>query len=186
MIENPATNGASPGCVPSITPRALVEQGAGFVTHTLRHLRVPEPMVHDAAQDVFVVALRRIGDFEGRSSIRTWLFGICLRVALRYRRVAARERRETVVEELPEVAVGPDQEAEFRRAEGRRALDAILGQLDEAQRIVFILYEIERLSMKEVAEAVGCPLQTAYYRHQSARKRVLEAFAQRHSPQEDA
>ncbi len=44
----------------------------------------------DAAQDVFLVALRRLDDFEGRSSLTTWLYGICVRVAHGYRR---RERQ---------------------------------------------------------------------------------------------
>lgn len=169
----------------ALTPRHIVELGAGFVTNTLRYMRVPEPLVRDAAQDVFVVALHRLEDFEGRSSLRTWLYGICLRVALRYRRVATRDRREAVMAEPPEVSVAPEQEAEVGRAEWRQRLDAVLSDLDETHRMVFVLYEIERLSMKEVAEAIGCPLQTAYYRHQAARRRVLDAF-EHHRAMEDA
>lgn len=169
----------------ALTPRHIVELGAGFVTNTLRYLRIPEPMIRDAAQDVFVVALHRLDDFEGRSSLRTWLYGICLRVAMRYRRVATRDRRETAMAEPPEVSVAPEQETQVGRAEWRRTLDAVLAELDETHRMIFVLYEIERLSMKEIAEAVGCPLQTAYYRHQAARKRVLEAF-QHHRALEDA
>ncbi len=170
---------------PRPTARDIVEAGVGFVTHTLRHLRVPDNLVHDATQDVFVVALHRLGEFEGRSSLRTWLFGICLRVAQRYRRGTARDRREALTDDPPDVPVEAEQEAHVGRSEYRRALDAILEELEESQRMVFVLYEIERLSMKEVAEALGCPLQTAYYRHQAARKRVLEAF-ERHHPKEDA
>jgi RNA polymerase sigma-70 factor (ECF subfamily) len=53
----------------------------------------------------------------------------------------------------------------------------VLASLDEPQRAVFVLYEIEQLTMKQVAEALGCPLQTAYSRHQAARAQVLAAFA---------
>ncbi|MEZ4376010.1 MAG: sigma factor-like helix-turn-helix DNA-binding protein [Polyangiaceae bacterium] len=52
----------------------------------------------------------------------------------------------------------------------------VLQDLDEEQREVFVLYEIERLAMKDVAELLECPLQTAYYRHQTARKKVIEAY----------
>lgn len=173
-----------PAVRPQFTPREVVEAGAGFVVNSLRCLYVPEPQIHDAAQDVFVVALNRLGEFEGRSSLRTWLYGICMRVALKYRRGAMRGRREALVEELPEISVAAPQESELELADWQRQLDQALAELDEAQRMAFVLYEVERLSMKEVAEALNCPLQTAYYRHQAARARVLKAF-ERHEALED-
>ena len=54
-------------------------------------------------------------------------------------------------------------------ARGRR----ILAALPEEQRAVFLLFEVERMPMIEVAEALGCPLQTAYSRLHKARERVL-------------
>ena len=56
-------------------------------------------------------------------------------------------------------------------------LDGILTGLDEDKRAVFVLYEIEQLAMAEVAEAVGCPLQTAYSRLHAARAEVTAAAA---------
>jgi RNA polymerase sigma-70 factor (ECF subfamily) len=52
----------------------------------------------------------------------------------------------------------------------------VLDRLDEAQRAVFVLYEIEELSMAEIAEAVGCPLQTAYSRLHAARAQVEQTI----------
>ena len=61
----------------------------------------------------------------------------------------------------------------------RSVLDAILDELDESKRAVFVLYELEELPMAEVAAAVGCPLQTAYSRLHSARATVESAVKRR-------
>ena len=165
------------------TPRQLAEQGVRFVPQTLRYLGVADASVLDAAQDVFLVALRKLDDFEGRSSLTTWLYGICLWVAHDYRR-RQRRSREALVDILPDVGIAGSQESDLARAERQRHLTALLDRLEEPQREVFVLFELQRLSMKEVAEIVGCSLQTAYYRHKSARERVLSAF-QRQMDQEE-
>jgi RNA polymerase sigma-70 factor (ECF subfamily) len=157
------------------TPRSVAELGARFVPQTLRYLGVPEQTLRDAAQDVLVVALRRLDDFEGRSTLSTWIYGICIRVGHDYRR-KNQSNRELLVERMPEMTAPAHQEAAIEQAEWRQRLGALLDALDENQRAAFVLYEIQQLSMKEVAEALGCPLQTAYFRHKSARDRVLEAF----------
>jgi RNA polymerase sigma-70 factor (ECF subfamily) len=164
-----------PAPLHQFTPRQVAEHGARFVPQTLRYLGVPAQAVLDATQDVFVVALRRLHDFEGRSSLTTWLYGICLRVAHDFRR-KQRRSRESLVESLPDIVTPAPQEAQLQCADWQRELGSLLDQLDESQRAVFVLYEIQRLSMKEVAEAVGCPVQTAYFRHKSARTKVLDGF----------
>ena len=155
--------------------QTVAELGARFVPQTLRYLGVPEEVLLDAAQDVLVVALRRLNDFEGRSTLKTWLYGICIRVAQEQRR-KHRNRREVLVEALPEMIAPAIQESVVEKSEWRRALGVVLDTLNQQQREAFVLFEIQRLTMKEVAEALGCPLQTAYFRHKAARVRVLEAF----------
>jgi RNA polymerase sigma-70 factor (ECF subfamily) len=157
------------------SPRSVAELGARFVPQTLRYLGVPEGALLDVAQDVLVIALRRLDDFEGRSTLKTWLYGICVRVAHDFRR-RDRSNRELLVEQMPELTSPAEQESAVEQGEWRRTLGALLDQLDESQRAAFVLFEIQRLSMKEVADALGCPLQTAYFRHKSAQVRVLEAF----------
>ena len=71
--------------------------------------------------------------------------------------------------------MAPTQFDDYARSEARQLLASLLDVLDSDKRAVFVLYEIEELSMKEVAEAVGCPLQTAYSRLHAARKLILEA-----------
>jgi RNA polymerase sigma-70 factor (ECF subfamily) len=159
--------------VPSV--RSIVRLYAPFVGRSLRYLGIGDSDVEDAAQEVFVVVHRRRDDFEGRSSLQTWLYGICVRIAMAHRRKTSR-RKEQVVDEPPTPSIPPPQPADIERREARERLQRILDGLDEAKRNVFVLYEIEHLPMKDVAEALGCPLQTAYSRHQAARKHVLSAF----------
>jgi RNA polymerase sigma-70 factor (ECF subfamily) len=144
---------------------------------------VKEADIHDAAQDVFIVVLRRLEEFEGRSTLRRWLYGICVHTALTYRRKGT-GRREALMSSPPELESHTTPEAELEHERARAALFAALEELDENQRAVFVLYEVERLSMKEVAEVLGCPLQTAYYRHQAARRHVLARFPALNSKEE--
>jgi RNA polymerase sigma-70 factor (ECF subfamily) len=141
---------------------------------TLRHLGVAPSDVEDVCQDVFVTVHRKLDGFEGRSSLRTWLYGICLRVAWDYRR-RAHIRREMPVAEPPHRVAEPAQEQGLEQQDTQRLLQVLLERLDEDKRAVFVLYELEELPMKEVAEALGCPLQTAYSRLHAARRIVVEA-----------
>ncbi len=144
-----------------------------FVWRGLRRLGVPESDVEDVCQEVFVIVHRKLADFEGRSSLRTWIYGICARTASDYRR-SGRVRREVVTDAPPDAPQEGAQHDTVALKQARATLDRILDELDDDKRSVFVLYEIEELTMAEVAVAVGCPLQTAYSRLHAARK-VVEA-----------
>lgn len=158
---------------------SLVIEHASFVWRVLVHLGVPQSRLEDASQEVFVVALG--SGFEGRSSLQSFLYGVCRNVAREQRR-RYRDLTEIPTEELPESVVQPAQEGELwvKRAHERllRALDS----LDEAQREVFVLFEIAELSMEEVAGACGAPLSTCYSRLYSARERVQAELRRRAQP----
>lgn len=154
--------------------RELFEEHARYVWRALRHLGVSDAEIPDVCQEVFITVHRKLPEFEGRSSVRTWLYGICLRTASDHRRRAyvRNERPEADPESALHEARehGPD-----ARAEQRATLQALLDLLDDDKRAVLVLYEVEGFSMKEVAEIVGCPLQTAYSRLHAARALLLEA-----------
>lgn len=131
---------------------------------------VAEGSVDDAAHDVFLVVHRRLRDFEGRSSARTWLFGIAWRVASLYRmRESRRATREVGHEEAPDSARHrPD--AEAMRRESAELVQRVLDRLTPERRAVLIAVEIEQLTVPEVAEALLVPLNTAYSRLRLARR----------------
>jgi RNA polymerase sigma-70 factor (ECF subfamily) len=145
----------------------IFQQHARFLWRTLMNLGVPSRDAQDLCQEVLVIVHRRLPDFDGRS-LRGWLYGICVRVASDYRR-SAPARLEIPHGELPEGSAPPDQLEQLdQRAERRRLLRA-LERISEDKRAALILYEVEELTLAEVSEALGVPLQTVYSRIKAAR-----------------
>jgi RNA polymerase sigma-70 factor (ECF subfamily) len=148
-----------------------------FVWQVLRRLGVAPAEVQDACQEVFLTVHRRLHAFEHRSSMRTWLYAIAVRCAHAQRRRG--RSSEAPSSDADEPAVEATQSDSIARRQARAQLDEILDELDDAKRAVFVLYELEDLTMAEVAAAVGCPLQTAYSRLQAARSTVEAAVKRR-------
>jgi RNA polymerase sigma-70 factor, ECF subfamily len=155
--------------------RQIFDEHVAAVGRTLRYLGIPEADLWDATQDVFVVVDRRHGEFEGRSRLSTWIRQICVRVAFAHRRRHVR-RREELVAQPPEAIVEADQHTDIEQREQRALLTRLLDTLDDNHRAIIVLHEIERLPMREVAEAVGCPLQTAYSRRNVALEQLRAAL----------
>ena len=153
----------------------VFQEHAPYVWRALRRLGVAESDVDDVCQDVFIVVHRKLATYR-TGALRTWLYGICLRVASEHRRRPYR-RREEVVDAVPDEGVEAVQEDEVERRRALARLDRALDQLDDDKRAVFVLFELEQVPMAEVAEAAGCPLQTAYSRLYAARKIVEAALA---------
>lgn len=153
---------------------ALYRQHFAAVWRTLRRLGVAPAFVEDAAQEVFLTAFRRWDDFEGRSSQRTWLLGIAIRVASDARR--KQRPTEAVSEAWASGASGP--EAVTAAREAVRQVEALLAQVDAERREVLVLVDVEGYSVPEVAEATGVNLNTLYTRLRSARQQ-FEALLER-------
>lgn len=155
---------------PELRFTKLYEENFDFVWRSVRMLGLAPDTADDAAQDVFLVAHRRLSDFEGRSNARTWLFAIALRVVSDHRRSRRRKLRllERVMSMIPEPANTP-----FEAAVGTERRDALLCALDglpDDQRAVFVLADIEEMSAPEIASALDVNLNTVYSRLRSARK----------------
>jgi RNA polymerase sigma-70 factor (ECF subfamily) len=158
--------------------REIVRAHAPYVLRVLRSLGVGSADVPDVSQEVFLTVHRQLPLFEGRSALRTWIYGIALRVASDYRSKAYR-RRELPSEAPPEQVERTSPQSQLELREAWRLIERLLAELDEDRRQVFVLYELEQLSMREVCEVVGCPLSTAYSRLNSARATVQAALAAR-------
>jgi RNA polymerase sigma-70 factor, ECF subfamily len=155
--------------------RAIYEAHFNFVWCSLRRLGVRDADVLDQAQKVFLTAHFKLAEFEGRSQITTWLFGICQRVASDYRR-SALFRREVTTDAAEMDLYGGSQEDLAQGAEARQraqTADAILNKLPEPQRIVFVLFELEEMSGQDIAELLGVSVGTVRSRLRLAR----EAFS---------
>jgi RNA polymerase sigma-70 factor (ECF subfamily) len=159
---------------PSYSFAEIFREHARYLWRALLGLGVRPGDVDDACQEVFLVVHRRLPEFDGRA-LRSWLYAICLRVASEYRR-SARVRRELSVDTVPEAQAPAGQVDAVFTGELCQQLLVSLDRLDEEKRQAFVLYEIEELPLREVAEALGCPLQTAYSRLQAARALVRNDF----------
>jgi RNA polymerase sigma-70 factor (ECF subfamily) len=141
----------------------------------------------DAVQSAYLRAFAAAGDFEGRSSLSTWLTRIVINEALGRKRAVRRRLANldggsvTVLEEYREklmrgsATAAPD--TSLARDEIRRMLEQAIGRLPEGFRLVFVLREIEGLSVEEAAEALGIAAATVKTRHFRARRRLQEELA---------
>lgn len=141
----------------------------GFVWRSLLHLGIPAASVDDALQDVFLVVHRRIGHFDGRTSLRSWLYGISRRVASEYRRGTRRAIRSLAVVHDPDLEPAPTVLAD--RISAADAVSKVLGSLDEDKREAFVLAEVEGMTAVEIAEALQTNVNTIYGRLRAARQR---------------
>lgn len=166
-VEEPASARRAPSFA------EVYETHVEFVWRVARRLGVAESALDDAVQDVFVVVHARLHTFEGRSSLRTWIYGIVRRVARDHRPSA----REHPLDDAREVSGAASAHEQLERAEALRMLHALLDTLDDDKREVFVLSELEEMPMPEVAEAIGINLNTAYARLRAARRDLEQRLA---------
>jgi RNA polymerase sigma-70 factor, ECF subfamily len=155
----------------------VYEEHFSFVWRSVRALGVLPSHADDVVQDVFVVVHRRLADFDGaRASIKTWLFGILRRTVADHRRTQRRKpaqfgtkEGDAEVEMLTDSQrMGPHESA--ARAEAVRVLSEVLEGLDDDKREVFILAEVEQMTVADIARATGLNVNTAYARLRAARE----------------
>jgi RNA polymerase sigma-70 factor (ECF subfamily) len=141
----------------------------------------------DVLQSSYARALSAIGTFEGRSSLTTWLTRVTINEALARRRVNERRRKhleaegvqvlETYREQLAKGSQAPSPEAEAAREQLRAILERAIGDLPENFRTVFVLHEIEGVSVEDAAQALEIPTGTVKTRLMRARRKLQQALA---------
>ncbi len=174
--------GVASGAVDPAVPLefdAVYEEHFDYVWRSIRQLGVDEANADDAVQDVFVVVHRRLETFEARSSLKTWLFGIALRVARDHRRRFGRKdgRQQPLSFELHDTAPGPYEKLET--SEAVRVFEGLLECLDDNKREIFVLAEVEQLTAPEIAGLLEIPLNTVYSRLRVARQAFNDALRER-------
>ena len=159
--------------------RSIVDQHADFVWRALRRLGVLEADLADAAQQVFLVMARKLNHVKPGAE-RSFLFQTAFRVASDSRRTRRRQRE--VPDDLlvlhTDERPGPDQdlEARLRRAQ----LDRILDLMPMELRAVFVLSELEEMTMAEIAVMTGTRPGTVASRLRRARAAFGEQVARLH------
>jgi RNA polymerase sigma factor (sigma-70 family) len=165
----------------------LVALHEGMVLNLAARLLGDGDEARDAAQDVFLQVYRMLGRFEGRSSLKTWIYRIVVnhcRNRQRWWRRRRRDRSVTWEEVSPADAVelssrsaaGTDPYEECRRREREGRVRAALARLSFDHRTVLLLREVEGLSCEEIAGTLGLPEGTVKSRLSRARESLRQCL----------
>jgi RNA polymerase sigma-70 factor (ECF subfamily) len=141
----------------------------------------------DVVQESYLKAFASIGSFTGASSLATWLTRIVLNEALGKRRLSQRRARllqqqsvalmEDYRERLAGMSAEPSPERQAARGQVAKLLERAIADLPEAFRIVFILRDVDGLSIEEAADVLNIPPQTVKTRLLRARRRLQSMLA---------
>ena len=164
---------------------ALMRRYNRRLYRTARAILKDDGGAEDALQEAYVAAYRHIGDFRGDAAVGTWLTRIVVNQSLQALRKSRRERivvpfGDSDVEDPPDVADDPEYTPEslMLRTEMRRLVERKIDELPQAYRTVFMLREVEDLTVEETAAALDIPAATVRSRLFRAKARLREALAQ--------
>ncbi len=154
----------------------IYERYFDFVWRSAANRGIPAGSLDDVAQEVFIVISRKLPEFEGRSSLRTWIAAIVRRVVADYvRKRGNQPAGDESLEREPAAMGGASGELEHKAAV--ELLDALLARMPEEQREVFVLHELEELSGAEIAELTNTNENTVWTRLRAARRIFQEGVS---------
>jgi len=161
---------------------AVYEEMVGYVWNVVSHMGVHPSDAEDVVQEVFVTVYRRLGEFEGRALLKTWVFRIAVHLVQHYFRTHVRKPGDRATMKGTEIHVLADQRengpaSHVERMERYDALDRVLAELDEPKRLVFVLAELEEMTLSEIGEVVGANANTVATRLRAARQAFEKALA---------
>lgn len=163
--------------------RAFVLEHADFVFRSLRRLGLGAAAAEDAAQQVFMIAVSKVAHIETGKE-KAFLFGVLSNVARHVRRSFARNLEDLAHREPagadpwenPRSEDGGPEDA-LLEAEARRVLDRILRSMADDLRDVFVMAELEEMTMADIAVALEIPPGTVASRLRRARAWFEQAAA---------
>jgi len=178
VLEAPSSVAREPARAPFLSPKEFEELYAFYFHHVTRWVRAfgcPPGDVDDLAQETFLIARKRLSQFEGGNAAG-WLYRIAQHVTRAHRRRAWLRK---VLHRDPDwnatEAGGPVEALEQREA--RRQMHAILSRMTERRRTAFFLFEIEGYTGEELAALEGVAVNTIYTRLHHARREFMDLLA---------
>jgi RNA polymerase sigma-70 factor, ECF subfamily len=175
-----SVDSAVPGTVPSFA--SIYNDYFNFVWGCTRRLGVSAEAMDDVVQEVFIVIHARQASLERPEALRSWIYGIVRRtVSTHHRARRVRESRDPHELSLHDrhATQQPSPLDLAVQTDEVRLLSSLLEELDEAKREVFVLAELDEMTVPEIAEVVGIPVNTAYSRLRAARREFDEGLARR-------
>ncbi len=165
----------------------LVDETSAHIYRVALHILGDEQDAEDVLQETYIKAFRALPDFEGRSSLTTWLYRIAVNEAL----MLVRKRKPQAVsvdESAPFDAEAEGEgmeivdfcclpEGELLSSESRRFLDQAVQKLPDTLRVVFVMRDLEGLSIQETAEALNLSENNVKTRLLRARLRLRQELS---------
>lgn len=175
LRQQPVAHAAAAGPVPvelcragdGAAWRALYERFLPLVYRVACRMGVADSDLPDLCQEVFFRVHRGLDSFRGDAQLSTWLYSIVLREVSRLRRHRAVGKALLALLGRQPRPAAADPAAS--RLEVAWELERLLGRMKPKHREVFVLFELEELSLDEIAAALGCPLETVRSRLRHAR-----------------
>lgn len=170
-----------PGVVPEFAE--IYELYFDFVWTSSRRLGVSREAIDDVVQEIFIVIHQRIHTLQQPDALRSWIYSVVRRTVSNYHRSRRvnNAATATLAADVDALEVSPLTPFELtQQSDQVRLLESLLAELAPPKREVFVLAEIEELSVPEIAEALEIPLNTAYSRLRAARQ-AFEAALVRQS-----
>jgi RNA polymerase sigma-70 factor (ECF subfamily) len=157
---------------PTVDFRTVYESHFDYVFHSLRRLGAPERDLEDLIHEVFLAFYR--SGYDPARPLKPWLFGIAFRVASDWRR-RAQHRYEVPTEPRDMASPAPRADEQVEARERRALVLAALQAIELSRRAVFVMHDIDGLSMPEIAAVLEAPLNTLYSRLRLARAEFADA-----------
>ena len=150
---------------------AIYDAESSRVWNLLRRLGVAPKDQEDVLHDVFLVVHKQLPAYDPQRPLSPWVSGIAVRVAANYRRRGAQSREVLDMDPDLRADEGPDVEQLASRHEAQLLVRRALTQLDDPQRCVLVLHDVEGHAMPDIARELEVPLNTLYSRLRLARAR---------------
>ena len=146
------------------------QEHAPFIARVIEKLTGSGAHVDDILQDTFIIAYKKREQFEGRSALRTWLYGIAKNLCMHHKRGLARFLN---FKEKLQSTPSPDSPSPHKNLEVSRELqlaESVITSMTFKQREVFVLYELEEMEGTDIAELLEIPIGTVWTRLHKARQ----------------
>jgi RNA polymerase sigma-70 factor (ECF subfamily) len=173
--------------VPFLSPREFEALYSTYFHHVTRWARAfgcPQADIDDVAQETFLVARRRLDQFQGGNAAG-WLYRIAQNVTRAHRRRAWLRRLLQGAHERGATQARPATPIEaLEQRDARRQMQDLLSQMSERRRTAFFLFEIEGYSGEEIAQLEGVALNTVYTRLHHARRDFMALLARAESEEQ--
>lgn len=156
-------------------------QYAQFVHRSLQQLGCRTADLPDLGQKVFIAVHHGLPSFKPGHPMPNWLFGICKNIVSDYRG-SAPIRREVSQRDIVDAStedLEPNPEQCLRIKQARIILNELLAELEPQQRAVLVMYEIDRMTYLDIAEALGISRGKVSYQLRTARAAFIQALARR-------